>query len=240
VGVSGAGFYAMWNGVDPAHMPEFDLMHARNHMAAHVAYLGEGGILAARRHADGAGSLPPFFTFYDMRTLDVLVAPQYRQRRVVESGWFLRLRPSYRDHIRHHCRVLARAGAGTGGSVATFLLRLTARALGDGSVAAALCDELVARPAVTAAHLGVADPTLPTMVGGSPPPRNPDDEPVGVLVLESYDRFALAADLPPIAERLQALGVAAAPPRFAHYTLSLALEYAELERARLLEDAAAR
>jgi hypothetical protein len=234
VGFSGSGFYAMWNGMDPAHVPEFDLMHARNHMAAHIAYLGEGAILAARRHSGGVGKLPPFFTFYDMGSLDVLTAPEYQGRRVVESEWFLRLRPSYRDHIRHHCRVRGRAGAGIGGGVGTFLMRLATRAVDDGAAGVALCNELVARACVTAAHFGIADPTVPTLVGGSPPPRNPEDEPVGVLVVESYDRYALAADLPGIAARLVALGVAAQRPRFAHYGLSLALDHAELSRVHAL------
>jgi hypothetical protein len=30
-------------------------------MPAHVAYLGVDGILAARRHGQGVGTLPPFF-----------------------------------------------------------------------------------------------------------------------------------------------------------------------------------
>ena len=235
MGFAGTGFYAMWNGMEPAHVPEFDLMHARSHMAAHIAYLGEGAILGARRHGDGVGTLPPFFTLYDMRTLDVLTAPELRDRRVNESPWFLGLRPRYRDHIRHHCRVLARAGGGVGGSVATLLMRLTDRAASNSGMARALCGELLGRGPVTAAHVGLADPTLPTLVGGSRPPRSVEDEPVGVLVLESYSRHALAAELPDIARRVHALGIAAAAPRWAHYALSLGLDYGELAAVRSLD-----
>jgi len=237
---SGTGFYAMWNGMDPAHVPQFDLMHARNHMGAHIGYLGEAGILGARRHAGGLGSLPPFFTFYDMRTVDVLTAPEYQDRRVVESAWFLRLRPHYRDHIRHHCRVLGRSGGGVGGTVATLLMKLHEEAAADRAGSVALCDDLVRRGAITAAHLGVADPNVPTIVGGSPPPRKPEEEPVGVLVLESYDRYALASDLPWIAQHLVELGVCASIPRFAHYALSLALDYSDLARFPSLDEAPAR
>ena len=233
----GAGFYAMWNGMDPAHMPEFELMHARNHMPAHVGYLGDGGILAARRHGSGVGALPPFFTFYDMRSLDVLTDPVFAHRRVVESEWFLQLRPHYRDHIRHHCRVQGRAGGGIGGAAGTLLMRLRAAVPADAAAAEALCAELVSRASITAAHFGVADPHVPTLVGGAPPPRNVDDEPVGVLVVEGYERHVLAADLPSIARRMVGLGIAAAPPRFAHYALSLAVDYAELPLLRLLDAA---
>lgn len=231
----GTGFYAMWNGMDPAWVPEFDLMHARNHMAAHVGYLGERSILSARRHSSGVGSLPPFFTFYDMDTLDILTAPEYRDCRVAESAWFLRLRPHYRDHIRHHCRVVARNGGGVGGSVGTLLMRLTATAVAGEGIEA-FCSGLVDRAAITAAHIGVADPLLPTLVGGSPPPRDVGEEPVGVLVVESFDRFALAAELPRIARDVCECGIAAPAPRWSHYSLSLALDYAELPGLRTLAD----
>jgi len=226
----GNGFYAMWNGMDPAHVPEFELMHARSHMPAHVAYLGVDGILAARRHGQGVGTPPPFFTLYDMRSLDVLTDPANQRRRVVESAWFLGLRPHYRDHIRHHCRVLARAGAGTAGSVATLLVRLSDAAIVDAQAAGTLCEALVARAPITAAHFGAADPTVPTLAGGSPPPRNQDEEPVGVLVVESHDRFALASELPAISRHVVDSGIATGAVRFAHYALSMAVEYGELPR----------
>lgn len=229
---AGDGFYAMWNGMDPQHMLAFELMHARSHMPAHVAYLGPHGILAARRYGQGAGTLPPFFTFYDMRSLDVLTDPGNQHRRVVESAWFQALRPHYRDHIRHHCRVVARAGAGTGGCAATFILRLSDAVMAGARPVVDLCDTLVARAAIAAAHFGIADPTMPTLVGGAPPPRNLAEEPVGVLVVESYDRHVLAGEMVAVCREVLGAGIAAGPIRCSHYALSMAVEYEELQRLR--------
>ena len=50
---------------------------------------------------------------------------------------------------------------------------------------------------------------------------------------EVPERFA--ADLPAIAHRVVERGFAAAPPRFAHYALSLAVDYTELPLLRLLD-----
>jgi hypothetical protein len=231
----GTGFYAMWNGMDPAYVPEFELMHARSHMLAHVAYLGSDGILAARRHGHGVGTLPSFFTFYDMKSLDVLTDASHEDCRVVETPWFLSLRSKYRDHIRHHCRVVGRAGAGVGGSIATVLLRLSSAALDNEQRWQSLCEQLVANPSITAAHFGIADPSVPTMVGGSPPPRDDGDEPVATLIVEGYDRFALAGVLPSIAKRFLDDGLAEHAPRMGHYSLSLALEYDEIKNMHRID-----
>jgi hypothetical protein len=237
MGMRGNGFYAMWNGMLPAHMPEFDLMHARNHMLDHVRYLGPNGILSVRRHGDGVGTLPSFFSFYDMSSIDVLTAPENQSRRVIESPWFLTLRPHYRDHIRHHCRVVARSGGGTPGSVGTLLFRLSDRAAGDASFGKTFVAALLETNAITGAHLGKADPTVPTIVGGSPPPRNAEEEPVGVLVVESYSRFELASCVRELARRVRSEGVAADNPRWGHYALSLAVDFAELDQMKRLDNA---
>ena len=221
------GFYAMWNGMGPRHIPEFETMHAREHLAAHVAYLGPDAILAGRRHSGGVGSLPPFFTCYDMRALDVLTASDRQNRRVADSAGFMKFRSHYRDHIRHHCRVLAHRGVGLGGAVGTVLMRLTEGVASDAVLAVRLCDSLVKRAPITSARLGLADPTLPTLVGGAPPPRAAEEEPVGVLIVEGYARYALAAELPRLVDRLCEEGVARDEPRWAHYDLSFAVSYAE-------------
>jgi hypothetical protein len=216
-------------------MPEFELMHARSHMLAHLAYLGSDGNLAARRHSQGIGTLPSYFTFYDMKSLDVLTDAAHENCRVVETPWFLSLRSKYRDHIRHHCRVVGRAGAGVGGSIATVLLRLSRTALGNEQRWQRLCEQLVANTAITAAHFGIANPSVPTMVGGSPPPREDGDEPVATLILEGYDRFALAGELAGIAKRFLDAGLTEHAPRIGHYALSLALEYSEIKDMHRLD-----
>ncbi|QRM32644.1 hypothetical protein [Microvirga sp. VF16] len=179
----GKGFYAMRNGMDPSRLPEFNLMHARNHMLDHVRYLGPNGILSVRRHYDGVGSLPPFFSFCDISSLEILTDAEHQDMRVVQSPWFATLRPHYRDRIRHHSHVLARSGAGRAGCIGTLLFKLFEHAATDRTVGQALVSDLLNTNAITAAHFGRADPLVPTAVGGEPPPRRPEEEPVGTLVM---------------------------------------------------------
>ena len=219
----GSGFYAMWNNIDPGMAPGFDLMHARHHMLDHLAYLGEDAILSARRHTDGYGTLPRYFTFYDMSRLSVLTDDAHRHCKVTQSDWFQQYRPFYRDHIRHHCNLRGRSGGGGGGSVATLVFQLR-----DTDAMDELFAELTSRSPFTAAHWGVADPTLPTMVGGEPPPGAPAEEPCAVIILESYDRHVLAEALPALVGELTKRGCAGGPVRWAHYALSIAVEHKEL------------
>ncbi|WP_439498168.1 hypothetical protein [Bosea sp. (in: a-proteobacteria)] len=225
----GSGFFAMWNGIAPEFAERFALMHARDHLGEHLSYLGEEGILWARRHGEGQGALPPFFAFYAMASLDRLVAPGAASHQVHETALFKAMREHYRDRIAHHCRVLASAGAGTGGAVATFLVTLTA---GAADAAAELADRLTRLAAVTAAHIGAVDWNVPVRAGGVPPTCPPGQEHLGVVVIESYSRFALARSLDEIAGLVGASGVAAALKAAGHYGLSYALTYGEVAGLR--------
>ena len=66
----------MWCDVDSLHKLEFDRMHSREHLLDHLAYMGSNAMLAGRRYVDGVGTLPPFFMFYDMASLDPLTDPR--------------------------------------------------------------------------------------------------------------------------------------------------------------------
>jgi hypothetical protein len=218
---AGNGFFAMWTGVAPAVAPAFELMHARDHLGEHLTYLGEGGILWARRYGEGQGALPPSFAFYGMADLDRLTGPGAADRRVHETELFKAIRPHYRDRIAHHCRVLGSAGAGTGGGVATFLLDLPA----DGGSPPEVADRLTQLPAVTAAHIGVVDWTVPIRAGGTPPSCPAGDERLGIAIVESFSRRRLAAALASITALLQEVGTVRSA---GHYAFSYALDYAEV------------
>ncbi|WP_332699027.1 hypothetical protein [Bosea sp. (in: a-proteobacteria)] len=222
----GSGFFAMWNDIAPGFAEEFELMHARDHLGEHLSYLGEAGILWARRHGEGEGSLPPFFAFYAMASLDRLTAPGAARHQVHETALFKAVREHYRDRIPHHCRVLASAGAGAGGAVATFLVVLADDAAGGG---AELADRLTQLAPVTAAHLGVVDWSVPIRAGGVPPACPAGDERLGVVIVESYSRPALARCFAEIAGLIAGSACVAATRGAGHYRLSYALAYEEVE-----------
>jgi hypothetical protein len=221
----GGGFFAMWAGIAPEMAEAFELMHARDHLGEHLAYLGESGILWARRYADGQGELPPSFAFYGMASLDRLTEPGASSHQVHETELFKTIRPHYRDRIAHHCRLLGSAGAGTGGAVATFLLDLGA----GGPSAPDLVDRLTQLAPVTAAHIGTVDWQVPVRAGGMPPPCPAGDEQLGVAIVEGFSRWRLVGVLAQVAELLQGAGTVR---KMGHYAFSYALDYREVPALR--------
>lgn len=185
----GNGFLALWNGVDPARASEYDLWHTREHVPERV---GVPGMISAHRYVDGDGPLPTYLTLYDLQDLAVLASHPYRALLERPTSWSSSMRPSFRGFLRLACRPLARLGGGTGGVLmATTLglrspaqLSLTERELAD------LLKGVLAIPAVTAAHIAIVAPDVPSVpftIGGELP-----DYPVdAVLMVEGFNRGAL-------------------------------------------------
>ena len=227
-----SGFFAMWNGIAPEHARSFALMHTRDHLAEHVAYLGEDGFSWARRFCAGLGSLPPNFAWYAIPSLSRLRGSAASAARVHETALFKALRPHYRDRIAHHCQVLASAGGGTGSAAATILVTLTEAACKSRSLAQSAVDAMTQMDAVTAAHLSVVDWTVPVRAGGALPSQGPDDARLGVLLIEGFERFDLAASVEPVMDLVRRSNVVDAIHRHGHYALSYALERAEVDELR--------
>jgi len=200
--LSGQGFLALWNGVDPDREPEYNRWHTREHVPERVDI---PGMIAARRYVDGEGPLPKFFTLYDLDSIAVLTSAPYRGLLETPSAWSRSMRPSFRGFLRFGCVTVASLGGGIGGAAATITLH------GAPETAADLLSELLALPGVTAAHLGAVDasiPGVPFAIGGEAPPPPPD----AVLLLESFDRAALDASLPEADVLLARAGLAPATP----------------------------
>lgn len=226
------GFFAMWNGMAPDHARDFALMHTRDHLGEHLAYLGEGGILWARRHGGGLGDLPPNFAFYGMASLDRLIDPAHADAKVHETAWFKAVRQHFRDRIAHHCRLLGSAGAGIGSAVATFLVDLGPRAVSGEAEVGRLLDDLTRLPPVTAVHLGQVEWTVPIRVGQAPPARPDGDADLGVAIVEGFDRYDLAAAMLAVGAAMVGSGVVAGIRASAHYGFSYALDHRDLARLR--------
>ncbi len=232
----GMGIFTMWNDVEPLHKFEFNVMHARNHLLDHLAYLGENAILSGRRYVDGIGTLPPFFMFYDMATLDVLTDEAHQDCRVADSEWFLQLRPHVRDLIRYNWRVVARTGGGVGSSSATFIVRRAASNGSDETTAwQRFAEDVLGNTSCTAAHVAFVDLATPIRVGQAVPSYEPDDARNALIVVEAFDRFLLAEESRQIDRALQTAGLSAGPAKLSHYALSFALDYRDLPKTSRLE-----
>lgn len=207
-------FLAMWNSCNPERS-DYDAWHTLEHVPERVDV---PGFLGARRYVDGKGSLPEYFTIYDLSSLGVLDSEPYRALLSQPTPWSRDMRPDISDVIRHGCRTFGRFGRGFGGLAAVKILNLDEqRPISRDELA-----RLLESRAINAATLGLFDPSvrdLPFRLGG--------DRPVGgdaVLILESYSESALRSALASVDERLGAIGAAGAHPDWTIYRLGFVIE----------------
>jgi len=230
------GFVALWHNVPPEIDEEYNLVHTREHVPDYVANAaGRGGIAFGRRYGEGEGQLPRYFMFYpasDMSAFARLAEKPWIEHPGGSSEWFNSIINQYRDSWRNNCRMLGSIGGGTGGAVLSFIMTLTPKAATGGIATSDTLEELMAMPAVTAVHLGLTDVAVPP----NRPQLSIDDAPVGVMVVEGFNRLRLAQALPAIREALARRRIAADTPRHGLYQLAYELRADALDRVEPFAD----
>ena len=216
----GEGVLALWNGIDPARQPEYDLWHSREHVPERVTV---EGIHGARRYRRVEGPLPEYLTIYDLSAIGVLTSPPYLKLLDNPTAWSRSMRPSFRGFLRLCCRRTLSVGGGLGAALGAATLadgpQLRSQAL------LSTIAGLTSQPGILAVHLLLRDPAVPPVpfaVGG-PPPDVPDG---GALLFEGYDDQALADAFPAVR---QALDASAGPTSgLTRYRLASALDRTSL------------
>ena len=171
----GPAFLALWNDVDPACDAEYDAWHTFEHVPERVA---NPGFVTGRRYRAAERAAHRYFTLYALDTLDALVTARYADVVQHPTPWSQRMRSALRDVRRCACEVIASAGRGRGGAIATLILdadpasfdvvatahELAEQADGDGVVAIRLGAADTASPLPLAAELRVQPVTTPQCV----------------------------------------------------------------------------
>jgi hypothetical protein len=116
--IAGKGVLAFWHDVAPGGEAEFDQWHLREHIPERVAV---PGFLRCRRYAT-LGAPPKYFYFYETESLDTLQSPAYLARLGDPTPWTKKTLPLVRNNKRTACRLVASAGGGLGGVIATLEL----------------------------------------------------------------------------------------------------------------------
>jgi hypothetical protein len=116
--IAGKGVLAFWHDVAPGGEAEFDRWHLREHIPERVAV---PGFLRCRRYAT-LGGPPKYFYFYETESLDTLQSPAYLARLGDPTPWTKKTLPLVRNNKRTACRLVASAGSGLGGVIATLEL----------------------------------------------------------------------------------------------------------------------
>jgi hypothetical protein len=217
------GFVALWHNIPPEIDEEYNLVHTREHVPDYVANAaGRGGIEFGRRYSDGDGQLPRYFMLYpakDMSAFERLAAKPWAEHPGGTSEWFNSIINQYRDSWRNNCRLIHETGGGTGGSALSLIMKLSPQAAAGGHAVRAVLEELVALPHVLGARLGLTDPTIEP----NRPRLSIENDPVGVMVVEGFNRLRLAQAVPLIRNLLVQRGIAVDEPRYGLYQLAYEL-----------------
>ena len=213
--LAGRAFLALWNDIAAAREDEYDAWHTREHVPERVAVRGFHG---ARRYVARARREHRYFTLYDIASLDVLDAAEYRDLVDRPTPWSASMRADFANFLRVACEVESSDGFGLGAAIATLCF--------DTPVAAATLRtalaEALAAPRVNAVHLGRVTNRGPS----SPLPASASDATVRafdrIALVEAVDRRAAFAALDALKA---ALGLCALPHDFGGDVYDLAFAF---------------
>ena len=222
----GQGFLAIWNDVVASGEAEWLRWHTREHMPERV---GVPGFLGGRRYLDAASAHHRYFTLYLGEALTTFNGAPYLERLNNPTPWTRATAPLFRNFVRGACQVVASAGAGTGGAIATVRL-LPGDRPSDAAAAATLVDRLVAIDGIVGAHIGMADAAVTSVPTREREARGAVAEPVfhGVILVEGLSRGDLSRLMPAIDEAIRISGLGAVPAETAIYDLALSLTKPDL------------
>jgi hypothetical protein len=99
----GQAVLAIWFGIDPAGLEDFDRWYARQHLPERLSV---PGFLRGRRYA-AVGEGPPFFTLYELDDGSVATSAAYLERLNNPTDWTRRVLPTFRHMLRNPYRRLA-------------------------------------------------------------------------------------------------------------------------------------
>ena len=114
----GAGAICIWNDIMPEGRAEFYDWHLTEHMPERAAI--PGFVRSRRFIAVDAQTQPEFFTLYETTDPGVLTGAAYLGRLNAPTLWTRRATQAFRNTSRALTRVVASAGPGAGGVVATL------------------------------------------------------------------------------------------------------------------------
>lgn len=182
---------ALWNGFDPARDAEYNDWHAREHVPERLTV---PGMLRASRYQAVDDAIYPYFTLYEMASIDVLASPQYQALLRHPTDWTRRMRSSFGELLRIPCEVIACATPVR----AAALMSLQMRG-GDAAALQAGMRLLSAAPGVVGVHAGQEDAAVAPLPWHGGAPACAAQSSTHLLLVEAQaldDLQALARELP--------------------------------------------
>lgn len=218
--LQGQAFLGIWHGLQPGHERDFDDWHTHEHMPERV---GIPGFLRARRYMNWNLEQQVCFTMYEGAHHETFRSPGYLARLNAPTEGTSRISRVQTHFMRGAFELKGSYGAGIGGSMGTFRLRLAAGER-DSAVQAVrhVGLDVSQLSGVVCVHLGVAQRDITSVktsemnARGSSAAENELD---AVLLVETIGFEELQGVLDPVTAMLSVQGVEAveaAPYRLAY------------------------
>lgn len=190
--LAGEAVVAIWNGIVPDALDDFNDWHINEHIPERV---GIPGFRRGRRYVavDGA-THPAYFTLYEADTMQVLQGSDYTNRLNAPTAGTRRVTAQFRDTFRALSRVVFSHGPGMGGVILTIRFDCDASAL----PALGMVGGTIARlPRITGVHLCAGDTDASAVRSAESRDRTDIQAPPSAFVLvEATDPAALDTVLP--------------------------------------------
>jgi hypothetical protein len=179
----GSGFLAIWSDLPPEDETDWAHWMTREHSLERVRI---EGFLACRIFRALGATVNRYFILYDLERPDIVGGAEYLARLDAPTPWSRRVMPRLRNFARGGGRVMATAGTGQGGVIATIRLDTKPEWEAD-----ALCGELAGTDRVTAARIMVTDVVQTSIQTREKSMRSKDGTFAALLVIEGFDETSV-------------------------------------------------
>ncbi|WP_296558395.1 hypothetical protein [Pigmentiphaga sp.] len=160
--LAGTAFLALFNGFDPARDDEYNVWHSVEHVPERLTM---PGIVRARRYVNRQDAGLPYFTLYELASIDAMYSAAYLHLIMHPTAWTQRMRVSFGRFLRAPCRTLASQGDGMGAAMQATLLRGAHGEAPAGPAVRALADSLGRLDGIVGVHVGLIDDRAPPVPG---------------------------------------------------------------------------
>jgi len=216
--LAGTGAVAIWHDIAPAGRDAFYEWHGREHMPERV---GIPGFLRGRRYAAVRGA-PEFFNLYETASPSVTTGPEYLARLNAPTPWTVATVQHFRNVARSLCEVVASAGEGSGGTIATFRYDVPPAAAGAHRARMrGVVGDIAGAAGVAGCHLLVADAAASAVETAERKARGgaPNRVPAWILLVEGWSDDGAFVDGCEARARSTAFHDALAAPDWSVYRL---------------------
>ncbi len=227
------GILVIWHGVASGFVDEFLNWHTYEHMPERIAI---PGFLRGRRGHAPDSPLHPFLTLYESDDVRTFGAPEYFARLNSPTPWSQRLHRRVTNYMRGACEVIASRGVGLSAYTLSVRVGLAGRSRDElHPLATGICNRASGLACVTNVRFGLSRQDISNADNREAELRGTQGAAFeGVLLVDSFDRAALARQKSALLDEIRAAGLTVGEADHAIYDLQYAIGCREPTAARAI------